>query len=298
MLPSGPMRLALDMAREESLNDEVLVEQLESDPRLRYGVLIGANLTLFGGKRAIKTVRQALGQLGRSKCQSMLWLLALSDFMRAWLPLPERGRLRLWKHSLLTAVIAHQLLRESGIERAAEGLPAGMAHDAGHLLMASPAPRLGIVWHEEHEQLAERDAAHKASSLAPAGMDAGSAEGAHAARPPLAPERDHARLGAALLELWGAPDSLIAAALHHHQPAIAPAALRPVVIGVRLADLLAEHIDRDRPQRPLCLSTDAAWQELAALEPWNVVPDLHHRAIELLPESLLTAEHLANLLGD
>jgi hypothetical protein len=36
---------------------------------------------------------------------------------------------------------------------------------------------------------------------------------------------------------------------------------------------------------------------LTAFEPWNRVPNLHHLAIEQLPESLLMAEHLANLLG-
>jgi HD-like signal output (HDOD) protein len=273
LLPSSSTRLAFDLVRDESLKDDVLVEHLESDPRLSYGVLIGANAPLFGGKRPVKTVRQALGHLGRKKCQSVLWLLSLSDFMRSWQPLPERGRLRLWKHSLLTAVVAHTLLQARGFGGGGEGLAAGMAHDAGHLLLESPAARLGIVWHEEHDELVQRDV-----------------------RP--CPQRDHCRLGAALLNLWEAPEELVAAAEHHHAPAAAPDSLRPIVTAVRLADLLAEHIDRERRQRPLHLESDPAWRELAALEPWSAVPQLHHRTIELLPESLLMAEHLANLLGD
>jgi HD-like signal output (HDOD) protein len=272
LLPSSSTRLALELARDESLNDDVLVEHLESDPRLRYGLLIGANASLFEVKRSTKTVRQALGQLGRNRCQSVLWLLALSDFLRVSGQMPERARLRLWKHSLLTAVVAHRLLSAARIDHAPEGLSAGMAHDLGHLLLASPAARLGIVWHEEHEQLAERGN-----------------------WPP--PELDHCRLGAALLELWDAPAALVSAARDHHQPALAPEGVRPIVSGVRLADILAEYIERERTDRALFLESSERWTELASMGPWACVPGLHQTAVELLPEALLTAEHLANLLG-
>lgn len=272
-LPPPALRLALKLADDENSNNHSLIEHLEANPRLRFGVLAGANLTIYCGSRPIKTVRQAVGQLGRRKCLSLLWLLALSDFAQSWPQFPERARHKLWRHLLLTGVLAQQLLSAAGLGPVGDGLAAGMAHDIGHLLLVSPGARLGVVWHEEHDLLVER-------SVSPA------------------PERDHCRLGASLLAFWDAPSALIASALDHHDPSQADVAHRPLVIAVRLADLLAEHIDLDRPVRPLRLETAPTWQQLAACEPWRQVPHLHHLAVEQLPESLLVAEHLANLLGE
>jgi HD-like signal output (HDOD) protein len=272
-LPSAGFRLALELAGDEGSNNDRLVEQLESDPRLRFGMLAGANLAMFGGGRPVKTIRQAVALLGRRKCLSLLWLVALSDFLRAWPDLHETARLKLWRHSLLTGVLAHQLLQGAGLSALGDALAAGMAHDIGHLLLVNPGARLGVVWHEEHDQLVE-------TAVSPA------------------PERDHCRLGASLLTLWDAPAVLVASALHHHDPSAAEKEHQPLVVGVRLADLLAEHINLDRPARPLRLEVEPAWQQLAACEPWKQVVDLHHLAIERLIDSLLTAEHLANLLGD
>jgi HD-like signal output (HDOD) protein len=271
-LPSPAFRLALALAGDEGSNNDLVVEQIETDPRLRFGILVGANVALFGRGRPVKTIRQAVAHLGRRKCLSLLWLVALSEFLQAWPDLHPSARDKLWRHSLLTGVLAHQLLHAAGLSALGDALAAGMAHDIGHLLLVSPGARLGVVWHEEHDQLVERSASP-------------------------APERDHCRLGASLLALWDAPSGLVASALHHHGPSAAEAADLPLVIGVRLADLLAEHIDLNRPARPLRLEVEPAWQQLAAFEPWNKVTDLHHLAIERLIDSLLIAEHLANLLG-
>jgi HD-like signal output (HDOD) protein len=228
---------------------------------------------MFSLGRPIKSVPQAVRQLGRRKCLSLLWLLALSDFLRSWPNLHEVARHKLWRHSLLTGVLAQQLLLGAGLGALGDGLAAGVAHDIGHLLLVSPGARLGVVWHEEHDQLVER-------TISPA------------------PERDHCRLGASLLTFWDAPAAMTASALHHHDPSSAAAPHIPLVVAVRLADLLSEHLDLDRPVGPLRLEAMPAWQQLAEFEPWQKVPYLHYLAIERLPESLLVAEHLANLLGE
>ena len=171
-LPSPAMRLALELAADEQSNDDRLIEQLESDARLAFGVLAGANLRLLGSSRPVKTVRQAVANLGRRKCLALLWIVALSDFLQSWPHLAERARLKLWRHSLLTAVLAHELHSAAGVT--GDALAAGMAHDIGHLLVSGPGARLGIVWHEEHELIVEK------RDLSPA------------------PERDHCRLGASL----------------------------------------------------------------------------------------------------
>ncbi len=270
--PSPAIRLALELAADDDSSDQGLIEQLESDAHLRLAVLAAANLSLFAGDKLLKTVPQALARIGRRKCLSLLWLLALSDFFRSSRNLHEAARQKLWRHSLLTGVVAHELVQAAGLRALGDALAAGMAHDIGHLLLAGPGARLGVVWHEEHEQLVERP-------VSPA------------------PEYDHCRLGASLLAWWDAPPALVASALHHHDPSAADAAQAPLVVAVRLADLLAEHLDLDRAVQPLRLESAPAWQQLTAFEPWQRVPHLHLVAIERLPEALLAAEHLAHVLG-
>lgn len=269
-VPTKSFRLGLELARDDESSNELLVEHLESDARLRFGILVGANLSLFAARSSPKTIPQAVAQLGRRKCAALLWVLTLSDFIQHESDMNPKGRRRLWRHSLLTGVLTHYLLKAADQESLGDGLTAGMAHDIGHALLAQPAPRLEVVWHEEHESLMERD---------------------HA------PDRDHCRLGAALLSFWDAPSFLIAAAAHHHEPRAADREAAPLVVAVRMADILAEYVDLDRPARALHLESSPAWQPLTQLAPWNQIPRLDSLALSCLPESLLAAEHLMNLLG-
>jgi HD-like signal output (HDOD) protein len=272
-LPSPELRLALELLADESSDNSALCAELEASDRLRFAILIAANSAPFGGFHSTGIVSQAVAMLGRRKCAAWLWFFALSELIARYGDLPLRARRRLWKHSLLTGVIVHRLLEATKQPTGGEGFAAGMAHDVGHLLMASPALRLNVVWHEEHEALAEQS-------------------------PSVAPDRDHCRLGNALLEFWHAPDEISAAALHHHEPALAPPKHASLVAAVRMADLVAEYLDVDRPAEPLHLPMSVRWRELAQIEPWNTFPQLDETIVELLPEALLSAEHLGSLLSD
>lgn len=272
-VPDTPLRLAIDMATDADFPQDRLIEQLESDAHLSFGLLSLANLPLLVRARTIRTVRQAVTMLGQRHCRELLWVLALSDVLQLSVPnVPPRSRDRLWRHSLLTGVMTLHLTALFPCNQADAALSAGMAHDLGHLLLNNPAPRLGIVWHSEHDQLPER---------APEGI----------------PERDHCRLGGALLEFWNAPAALVATARHHHAPEQATADLLPLVASVRLADLVTESLDADESHRPVRLTAHSQWAQLQSLTPWDQIPDLELRLIELLPEAILQAEHLANLLG-
>lgn len=271
-VPGTPLRLAIELAADSDCDPERLTEQLESDAHLSFGLLILANLPLFTRTRTVRTVRQVVSLLGNRNCLELLWVLAISDVLQTAMPrLPDRVRDRLWRHSLLTGIAALHLLESQPGVCAEAAMSGGMAHDLGHLLLANPAPRLGVVWHAEHDALPER-------SVEPA------------------PEMDHCRLGGALLEFWNASPSLIAAARHHHDPLQAPAELVGYVAGIRIADLGTEALDADQSRHPVRLTSDEQWSRLQSVPPWNQDRNLDRRLIEILPESLLQAEHLANLL--
>jgi HD-like signal output (HDOD) protein len=286
-VPQTALGQALKLADDEHTHNDLLTEHIESNPRLRFGFLAGANLPMLCEGRPIKSVRQGVGELGRRKMVSLFWLVALSQFFQSGNQQEHRGCNRLWRHSLLTGVLAHQLVHAADLDELfdnlGDALTAGLAHDIGHLLLAHTEPRLGIAGHDnhgheepghdEHDRLPEHDIS-------------------------LAPERDHCLLGASLLEFWNAPSELVLCARHHHEPETSVAAFRPLVVAVRLADLLAEHLDVDRQNRSIRLEAAPAWQQLSTMEPWTRVSDLHHVALGLLPDSLLTAEHLARVLGE
>jgi HD-like signal output (HDOD) protein len=279
--PQTALRRAIQLAGDERISNDVLIEQIESEPQLRFGFMAGANLPMFCESHPIKTVHQGVGELGRRKTLSLFWLLALSGFLQSGKKLAGEASNRLWRHSLLTGILAHRLVRavsfDGLFDKMGDALAAGLAHDIGHLLLQHPEPSLGIAddeepSHDENDEFLEPKFSQ-------------------------APERDHCLLGASLLEFWNAPQELVSCALHHHNPKAAEAGHRPLIVGVRLADMLAEHLDLDRPTQVLRFETTPAWQELAATEQWRQVANLHHIALEQLPDSLLTADHLARVLG-
>ena len=272
-LPDWSLRCAIELASDDQTTHETLVHQLESDAHLSLGFLCLANLPLRSRPPITRAIPMTVQQLGRRKSCEVLWSLAVSDIVQQSASrLPPRACDRLWRHMLLTGVLTQNLVASVRDFTPADAFAAGMAHDLGHILLSSPAPRLGVVWHTEHDELPERTPAPE-------------------------PERDHCKLGACLLEFWGAPPALIAAARTHHAPETAPVELIPLIAGVRLADLVTETLDADRPDGPVTLTSLPAWSEIAAIGPWNTVPDLDRLVIELLPQAIMDAEHLANLLA-
>lgn len=271
-VPDWSIRRSLELAASDETTHEVLVAQLESDAHLALGLLAFANLPLRSLPATTRTIPQTIQQMGRRKCCEVLWCLALSDVIQQSVSrMPPRAADRLWRHSLLTGVLTQSLSAAIPKFLPPDPMAAGMAHDLGHILLSSPAPRLGIVWHTEHDELPE-----------------------HSSAPP--PELDHCRLGSSLLEFWSAPPSLIAAARFHHAPDRAPVELIPLVAGVRLADIVAESLDTESSKRPVYLTTLPTWAEPASLPPWNGTTDLDRLLIELLPQAIVDAERLANLL--
>jgi putative nucleotidyltransferase with HDIG domain len=100
---------------------------------------------------------------------------------------------RLWQHSLETAIAARTVARSENLSpaRADEAFLAGMLHDVGKVVFAARPTA----------------AAQPFSSAA----DAAARMEAH-----------HAEIGAALLESWGFPNSILEAVAFNHAPAQAP----------------------------------------------------------------------------
>jgi HD-like signal output (HDOD) protein len=232
--------------------------------------MLAANLGQLPGRPAVKNINQAVGWLGRARCQSFLWMVLLGDQIQNWHAASPRTRNRLFRHSLLTASLAQLLMAATDLTPWA--LPSGMAHDVGHLLIAAPGARLEVTWHEEYDTPPAQAAA-------------------------AAPNCNHALLGQELLRFWNAPAPLLATAAFHHQPALAPPEWRGLVAAVRLADLACEFADSNRPVQATRLFHCKEWLQAADVPPWNTVAAVPALLVNHLPEALVRSEQLANQLA-
>ncbi len=265
--PGEDLRLVLELCSDEGTERRFLAESLDESPRLCRRFLIAVNHLLPTTLR-VSNGRSACETLERNAIQEALWIQAISDVMHA---AHDRSRNRLWKHSLLTAMIVRELAAHLSIPPQGLLLPAAMAHDVGHLLIWGPATDSGIDWHAEHDRLVDQD------------------------QEPL-PERNHCLIGAGLLQSWNAPQELIEAAAHHHHPQNAAEPVRTLIAVVSLADLIAEHVDAEQNPSELSLETSTAWTILndsAGLSSSNQEQLL---ADMLIPASI-QADRLAGLLS-
>lgn len=276
-VPSTALRCAVALAGDELAGNDELIDWIEASGRLKLEFLTGANLPMFCEGRPIRTVRQGIGELGRRKTQSLFWLMALSDFLQSGTKRADETRNRLWRHSLLTGVLAQQLVKTARLDVEGDALTAGLAHDVGQLMLSGSQPRLGIVGDDAFDHSKDIQPVEDLTLLAA--------------------EHVHCRLGASLLEFWSAPASLISCALCHHDPENAGIEQRTLVIGVRLADIVTVHLELDLANPPLRLNAVPAWHKIAIMPPWNRIADLDRLVLEQVPEALVTAEHMARVLG-
>jgi HD-like signal output (HDOD) protein len=270
-VPLTTLRLCLELSLEEDCQTQLLVETLEADRHACCGVLILA-AALGPSPRELADVRRAVDALGGRRIGELLWMLLLSDVLQSCPGASPRGRDRLWRHSLLTAVLTELLIDALDLHRIEFALPAAMAHDVGHLLVPHPAGHWGVVWHTEHDELVDR-------------------------HPHVPVEQDHCCLGASLLQIWNAPPSLVQTCLFHHLPEFADSPYRPVVQIVRLADIATEYLDVEHLNHPLELEDTSAWDGLIDVMDWDEIPDINQLAVECLPGAVLTAERLSKLLS-
>lgn len=272
LAPRDAVRRGLELALDDATHDDLLIGWIESDARLEFCFLVGANLPAFGDVQLIHSVRQAVGRLGRRRISSLLWLASISDFCLSWTPVDSQTRREILRHALLTGFIARHIQAATRDEFPYDSLIAGVAHNLGDLLLAAAPPKLALVGRDETD---------------PPVVDEPSP---HA-------EADACRLGALLLEIWNAPGEVVSCTRHFRNPRGIEEQFRSLRALVRFAERLALVLESEPPLAPLTLEALPEWRELTACAPWNEIADLGSRTRAQLPESLLAADHLVTALG-
>lgn len=274
LTPRQGVERSLALAADETVHDDLLIGWIESDARLEFSFLVGANLPAFGDVQLIQTVRQAVGRLGRRRISSLLWLVAISEFCLTWPPVPRQTRSEILRHSVLTGLVARQIQAAIAVELPHDPLVAGLAHNVGELLLAAAPIRLTLVGQDEIE-----------------------APPITAEQSPAA-EADACRLGALLLEIWNAPVEALACARFFRESQQIEEQLRPLLALVRIAERLARVLVSGLPPEPFAIEALPEWRELAIPGPGNDIADPGELTRRQLPELLVAADHLVAALGE
>jgi putative nucleotidyltransferase with HDIG domain len=200
-------------------NDDCAVrdvgELIKLDPSFSAELLRFANSALFGSRREVRDLKQAIRVVGLDRVQVMATFVAMNRMVRSAV---RMGALRkVWLHSLATAIIAEEASRVSRIARES-AYTTGLLHNLGSLGMMSAYP-------DEYSRMLEVSDDF--------GFDL------------LETERDlfeidHCAAGAYLAQDWDFPDEIAAAiATHHDEPVAGGRDLYTLTqVSWRLADTL------------------------------------------------------------
>lgn len=226
----------LALAGTDDIDVRKLGELVKMDPSFAAELLRYANSALFGARREVTSLSQAIMMVGTDRVKTMATMVVINRMVRSSVRMAALRKV--WQHSVVTAVIAEEAARVTRTNREA-AYTAGLLHNLGTLGMMSAYP-------DEYSRML--------SVSDDFGFDL------------LRTERDlfdidHCAAGAYLAQDWDFPDELAAAiATHHDDPVRGEVSLDNLVkISWRLADALGY----------AAFSPARAWtsQELIAMVP-------------------------------
>jgi len=205
----------LALVGQEDVSIHELGQVVQMDPSFSAELLRFANSALFGARRKVRTLPQAITMVGIDRLRSIATFIAMNRMVRSSLRIEALRKV--WVHSLATALIAQEAACVSHTARDS-AYTAGLLHNLGTLGMMSAFP-------DEYSRMLEVSNDF--------GFDL------------LQTERDlfevdHCQAGAYLAQAWDFPDDLIdALASHHDEPVPASVSLDNLIkISWRLADTL------------------------------------------------------------
>jgi two-component system cell cycle response regulator len=219
-LPGAAMRV-LELTRKPNVRLEELARVVETDSALCAKVLRTVNSSFYGLTTPCPTISRALAYLGLATVKSLVLSFSLVDWTKQ-----HEGGLDLvehWRRTIHGAAAARRVALLSGRCDPDEAFVAAMMRDVGVLAI------LTVVGDDYLKILAKDDGRH--SSLA-------------------AREReymgfDHAQAGAALIERWRLPATIVQATRLHHSTDRADLDANPLAMVVAVATKAAEALSSD-----------------------------------------------------
>jgi len=263
LLPPFPAiaQRVLALTSAEDVNIRELEGLIKMDPSFSAELLRFANSALFGARREITSLAQAIMMSGTERVKTMATLVAINRMVRAAVRVAALRKV--WTHSLVTAVLAEQVARAAGMQPES-AYTAGLLHNLGVLGMMSAYP-------DEYSRMLEVSDDF--------GFDL------------LQTERDlfeidHCAAGAYIAQDWNFPDDLAAVIATHHDPPVKGerSLYNIVAVSWRLSDVLGFAAFSPDAQR--------SWQDLI-----DLLPDSEPSWLTESPETALAevSKHVSAL---
>jgi putative nucleotidyltransferase with HDIG domain len=215
---------------------------IEQDAAIAARLLKVANSPLYGFRRKVESLQQAVMLLGNKTVKNLVLAASMQQAYRNHGPV-ERG---LWTHATLAGPAASKLALHPAIELdKEEAFTAGLLHDIGKaaLVTTHRDQYQGIAAEVSREKLRYFEAEQRVFGF------------------------DHAELGARVAEKWNLPERLVSVIHHHHDGGAlvrlpeADARLT-ALIAVTTACLSKLGIGRQQPCDTLDLASLPAWSYL------------------------------------
>lgn len=219
----------------------VIAALVQSDPGITAWIMRVVNSAAFGRQRKVSSLPQAVSLLGFNELKNLVVSASMRALYRSFGPAEKA----MWQHSVAVAVGARLIAMRAAKGAREAAFLAGQMHDVGRLVLRNQLAK----------QLEEADAL--AGEFGPVAAE----------------ERtfgySHSDVGALVIQRWGLPSAIEAAAFYHHDLDLCSSLAMehlPLVSCVSLADALA-HRMLGAP------APDDDLQIVAAAAALNLAPD-------------------------
>jgi HD-like signal output (HDOD) protein len=232
---------------------------ISNDVGLSAAVLKTVNSPLYGLRRQVGSIEQAVMLLGMKNVSALVMGLSLRS------TIPSQGLDRFWDSAARTALVASHLAQALGSTSREDAHLFGLFHDCGIPLLIQRFPD-----YRETLGLANRTRDRAFTEVE---------EDRH--------RTNHAVVGSLLARTWNLPEHLHTGILHHHDPEVFQSGLPPLTLNLVATVQLAENIENNYSR----LTTDVEWERMGPLAMAhlmlgdNALEDLMHDAKDMLDES-------------
>ncbi|MBI4831869.1 MAG: HDOD domain-containing protein [Candidatus Lindowbacteria bacterium] len=185
----------VELATKPDVSMSDLGQIVHQDPSLAARILSVANSPFFGMARQVDSLRTALGILGLTEVQNILFSLSIFKVAKNADSHITYDREKLCLHSAACGMVANILASQLGLRNDGADVAAGLLHDVGKIIIDER-------FRPEFVQIFERAIAQKKDMREAETEILGAS---------------HAQIGAWLAKKWRLPDALCEAIEHHHE---------------------------------------------------------------------------------
>ncbi|MGQ9859479.1 MAG: HDOD domain-containing protein [Thermodesulfobacteriota bacterium] len=187
---------ALQLLDDPDVPARRLLEVIQYDPVITLRLLQVCNSAMFGLRRKVESLQQAMVLLGNQAMVRLLITFGALDMLKD--PLPGYGleRGELWEHAVACATLSQSMLKELNHPEDHVVFTGAILHDVGKILLNEYAGRQCV---QISKMVMEEDRSALEAEREVLGID-------------------HAQLGRILAERWNLPQSILLIIGRHHEP--------------------------------------------------------------------------------